>query len=39
MVNAKGALEQDFCALLWVPLYTQAVWEFIPGRLFDVFDD
>ena len=36
MVNAKGALEQDFCALLRAPLYAQAVWERIPGGFFYV---
>ena len=36
MVNAKGALEQDFCALLQGSVYIQAVWESIPGRPFRV---
>lgn len=34
MVNAKGALEQDFCALLWGSAYIQAVWERILGGYF-----
>ena len=34
MVNAKGVLEQDFCALLWAFAYLQAVWERIPGGFF-----
>ncbi len=34
MVNAKGALEQGFCALLQGSVYIQAVWERIPGGFF-----
>lgn len=34
MVNAKGALEQDFCALLWASVCNQAVWEKSQAAIF-----